>query len=165
MTSTSSTVTGTLMLSTGVFVLYADEESFTFMTPEGHVFAAWITFSAYSEANTTVAQVQTLMRSNDPIYEIFFRMGFSKVEDRLWQKTLTSLANYFGVAEPKVETQSICVDRKVQWSQAKNVWQNAGVRTTLYHMTAPVRVPVGWWRDRNRGHRSPPSSPEPTTGA
>src|SRR5271168_2313854 len=37
---------GGLKLSTGVFVLYADEESFTFMTPQGHVFAGWVTFSA-----------------------------------------------------------------------------------------------------------------------
>ena len=37
---------GGLKLSTGVLVLYADEESFTFMTPQGHMFAGWITFSA-----------------------------------------------------------------------------------------------------------------------
>src|SRR5947207_1309490 len=28
------------MISTGVFVLYADDESFTFMTPTGHLFAS-----------------------------------------------------------------------------------------------------------------------------
>jgi hypothetical protein len=33
-------------LSTGVMVLYADNESFTFMTPEGHTLSAWNTFSA-----------------------------------------------------------------------------------------------------------------------
>ena len=37
---------GGLKLSTGILVLYADEESFTFMTPQGHMFAGWITFSA-----------------------------------------------------------------------------------------------------------------------
>ncbi len=37
---------GGVRLSTGVFVLYADEESFTLMTPQGHMFAGWITFSA-----------------------------------------------------------------------------------------------------------------------
>jgi ATP/maltotriose-dependent transcriptional regulator MalT len=31
------------------------------------------------------------------------------------------------------------VDPKVQWSQAKNVWHNAGVRSMLYTMTAPFR--------------------------
>ncbi len=35
---------GGLKLSTGVLVLYADDESFTLMTPQGHMFAGWITF-------------------------------------------------------------------------------------------------------------------------
>ena len=39
-------VPGPVKLSSGVLIIYADEESFTFMTPEGHVLAAWITFSA-----------------------------------------------------------------------------------------------------------------------
>ena len=36
-------VGGGVKLSTGVFVLYADNESFTLMTPQGHMFAGWIT--------------------------------------------------------------------------------------------------------------------------
>src|SRR3954449_3326533 len=40
------TLPGKMKLSTGVMVLYADEESFTLMTPQGHMFAGWITFSA-----------------------------------------------------------------------------------------------------------------------
>ena len=40
---------GGVKLSTGVFVLYADAESFTLMTPQGHMFAGWITFSAERE--------------------------------------------------------------------------------------------------------------------
>ena len=39
---------GGLRLSTGVLVMYADEESFTLMTPQGHMFAGWITFSAFT---------------------------------------------------------------------------------------------------------------------
>jgi hypothetical protein len=38
---------GGMPLSTGVVVIYADDESFTFMTPEGHMFSGWITFSAH----------------------------------------------------------------------------------------------------------------------
>ena len=38
---------GGIKLSTGVMVMYADEESFAFMSPEGHMFAGWITFSAH----------------------------------------------------------------------------------------------------------------------
>jgi hypothetical protein len=33
---------GRIKLSTGVLVMYADEESFTLMTPQGHMFADWI---------------------------------------------------------------------------------------------------------------------------
>ena len=36
------TLPGKMKLSTGVMVLYADEESFTLMTPQGHMFAGWI---------------------------------------------------------------------------------------------------------------------------
>ena len=51
-------------------VLYADEVSFTLMTPEGHMFAGWITFSAFEEAARRVAQTQVLMRAQDPIGEL-----------------------------------------------------------------------------------------------
>ena len=43
-------VGGGVKMSTGVFVLYADLESFTFATPQGHQFAGWITFSAERSA-------------------------------------------------------------------------------------------------------------------
>jgi len=49
------TMPGGLKLSTGVLVLYADDESFTLMTPEGHMFAGWITFSAFTEDGQTGA--------------------------------------------------------------------------------------------------------------
>src|SRR5215467_1997676 len=64
---------GGMPLSTGVMVLYADDESFTLMTPEGHVFAGWITFSSFEDDGCTNAQAQVLMRANDPIYEIGLR--------------------------------------------------------------------------------------------
>ena len=141
---------GPATLSTGVLVLYADEESFTFMTPQGHIFAGWITFSAHEEDEGVVAQVQVLIRANDPIYEIGFRLGASKSEDRFWQNTLKGLSAYFGVEDAEVETQAICVDRKVQWSQASNVWHNAAIRSTLYLMATPVRAPLRRMRKRNR---------------
>jgi hypothetical protein len=146
---------GVLPISTGIFVIYADRESFTFMMPEGHVFASWITFSASEEEDGTMAQVQALLRTNDPIYELCFRLGFSRYEDHLWHHTLKALAAFFDVEAPQVETQAICVDRKMQWSQAKNVWFNAGARTMLYLMATPVRAPVRWWRKHQR-HASQP---------
>jgi hypothetical protein len=129
-------------LSTGILVLYADDESFTFMTPEGHVFAAWITFSAaQSEPDAvTAAQVQTLLRTNDPLYELGMPIAISRREDRFWQQTLTNLAHRLGVADPVVSTLAVCVDRKRQWSNARNLWHNAGVRTALYMAGAPLRA-------------------------
>ena len=59
-------------LSTGVMVLYADDESFTFMTPEGHTLSAWITFSASREGDVTVAQAQALERTSDPFDELAY---------------------------------------------------------------------------------------------
>src|SRR5215217_4376438 len=66
---------GRMKLSTGVMVLYADEESFTLMTPQGHMFAGWITFSASEREGETVAQAQVLMRASDPIFELGLAMG------------------------------------------------------------------------------------------
>jgi hypothetical protein len=126
------------LLSTGVLVLYADEESFAFMTPEGHSFAGWITFSAHEQDGVTAAQAQVLIRANDPFYELLFRLGGSKQEDRFWEHTLRALAGYFGI-EGMVTTEIACVDPKVQWSRAGNIWYNAAIRSTLYMAGAPVR--------------------------
>ena len=129
-------------LSTGILVLYADDESFTFMTPQGHVFASWITFSAApgSADGVTAAQVQVLLRANDPIYELGMPIAISRREDRFWQQTLANLARHLGVADPVVTTAAVCVDRRRQWSNARNVWHNAGVRTALYTLGRPLRA-------------------------
>jgi hypothetical protein len=135
---------------TGVRVIYADDESFTVMTPEGHPESGWNTFSAYKEEDgRTVAQVQSLARANDPIYEIGFRLVGSTEQERIWTHVLKSLSAHFGVNEP-VELEKVCVDPKVQWSQARNVWYNAGTRSMLYTMAAPGR----WLRNLTR-RRSP----------
>ncbi|HKV58559.1 MAG TPA: hypothetical protein VJO32_09755 [Ktedonobacteraceae bacterium] len=132
-------IPGGIPLSTGVMVLYADDESFTFMTPQGHTFSGWITFSAYEEEQSTVAQVQILMRPDDIVYELGYRfLGAAKVEDKFWQHTLRSLATRFGSGEP-VETCNVCIDPKWQWSRFWNIWHNSAIRTTFYKLTAPVR--------------------------
>ncbi len=130
--------TGPGKLSTGVMVIYADDESFTFMNPEGHMFAGFITFSAFEEDQCTVAQAQVLIRANDPLWEMIMRVFGYRKEDEFWQDTLKSLAEHFGV-EGDPQMQAICVDPKRQWSQAKNVWHNAAIRSTLYTMAAPAR--------------------------
>ncbi len=141
----SGAAPGGLKLSTGVMVLYSDDESFSLMTPQGHPFSGWITFSAYEEIGTTTAQAQVLMRANDPLYEVGLRMGGHKMEDGVWQHTLGSLAAHFGVKE-LVETNVICVDPKLQWREYRNIWHNAGIRSALYMMTAPLR-----WRRHGGG--------------
>ena len=130
---------GAPLVSTGVIVIYADDESFSFMTPEGHMFAALINFSAYEEAAATVAQVQALIRGNDPLYELGLRLGIiHRAEDDFWQTTLRNLAAYFGV-EGVVVHNVTCIDSHVQWSEAKNIWQNAAMRTAAYLVTMPFR--------------------------
>jgi hypothetical protein len=101
---------GGLKLSTGVLVLYADDESFTLMTPQGHMFAGWITFSAFAEDGVTCAQAQVLMRASDPMYELGMTLGGHGKEDQHWSHTLRALADHFG-AEGEVTMQSVCVDR------------------------------------------------------
>ncbi|MFZ0548669.1 MAG: hypothetical protein WAM60_24680 [Candidatus Promineifilaceae bacterium] len=132
-------VPGGMKLSTGIMVIYADDESFSFMTPEGHMFAGMITFSAAEDEGTTVVQIQALIRASDPIYEIGCRLGFAhKMEDEFWHGTLTNLANYAGVQGPEISLKTTCVDNEVQWKEAKNVWHNSAIRSTLYmpvHLT------------------------------
>jgi hypothetical protein len=131
---------GGLKLSTGVLVMYADEESFTLMTPQGHMFAGWITFSAFADDDgVTSAQAQVLMRASDPLYEVGMMMGGAGQEDRHWVHTLRQLALHFGV-EGEPTTESLCVDRRRQWSNASNVWHNAGIRSGIYMSAAPVRL-------------------------
>ena len=67
-------------LSTGVLVLYADDESFTFMTPEGHTLSAWITFSAWRDGDVDVAQAQALERPSDPFDELAYMLGGNRPE-------------------------------------------------------------------------------------
>jgi hypothetical protein len=123
----------------GVMVLYSDEESFTYMTPEGHPFSGWITFSAHSdEAGSTVAQAQLLIRANDPLYELMMPLGLHKLEDRTWQRTLKNVAAYFG-ANGEVETRVVCVDPKRQWRRYKNIRHNALVLSALHAITTPLR--------------------------
>ena len=128
-----------MKLSTGVMVLYADEESFTLMTPQGHLFAGWITFSALELDGETVAQAQVLMRASDPIFELGLAMGGHKQEDRFWQHTLTAVAAHFD-HEAEVDTKVVCVDKKRQWSKWRNVWQSSAIRSTLYTVGAPGRA-------------------------
>lgn len=126
-------------LSTGVLVLYADDESFTFMTPEGHALSAWITFSAYREGDRTVAQAQALERTSDPLDELAYVLGANKLNDRFWQQTLGNLARHVGAEAPIVDTLVVCIDKRRQWRHAGNIRNSATLRTARRTLTAPVR--------------------------
>ena len=130
---------GAPMISTGVLVLYADDTSFAFLTPRGHMFAGMITFSAEQENGLTITQVQALIRANDPLYELTMRLKFGHhAEDTFWAQTLKSLAAEFG-RQVQVDQEIVCLDPKVQWSEAGNIWQNAAIRTGIYYTLTPVR--------------------------
>jgi hypothetical protein len=99
------------VMSTGIMVLFADDTSFAFMTPEGHPFAGWITFSAYEDEG----------------------------EDLMWQHTLRSLAAHFG-SDAKPETELVKVDRKRLWRNAGNITKNAAIGSAIHLVKAPVRA-------------------------
>ena len=145
------TLPGRLKLSTGVMVLYADDESFTLMTPQGHVFAGWITFSAADEGDETLAQAQVLMRASDPIFELGMVLGGHRQEDQIWDTTLRNVAAYYEVTDPEVETSVVCVDKRRQWRRWTNVWHSAAIRSTIYTMNAPFRALAGWFRRSRAG--------------
>ena len=129
--------------STGVLVLYADDESFTFMNPEGHILSAWITFSARRDGDATIAQAQALERPSDPFDELAYMLGGNRQNNKFWEATLRNLATAVGVAAPAVETHVVCIDKKRQWRYWRNVRNSATVRSARRTLTAPVRKLTG----------------------
>jgi hypothetical protein len=130
-------------LSSGVLVLYADDVSFTFMTPEGHTLSAWITFSAARDGDVTVAQAQALERPADPFDELAYLLGGNGQNNRFWEATLRNLASSVGVGSPVVATQVVRIDGKRQWRYWRNVRNSATLRSARRTMTAPVRKLTG----------------------
>jgi hypothetical protein len=130
------------MIATGIMVIYADEESFCFVSVQGHMFGGMITFSAHQQDGLTVAQVQALLRASDPFFELIVRSGLgTKAEDEFWHGTLKNLAAHFGVTGQPASQSVVLLDPRVQWAKAKNIWYNAAIRTALY-------MPVRWLRSQ-----------------
>jgi hypothetical protein len=134
---------GHLPIATGVLVLYVDDESFTFMTPEGHGFAGFITFSAAVDHGTTCAQVTALLRAADPIGELGMMLGVARLEDRNWETTLRNLAHRVGADNVTVTITKTQIDPRRQWNRFGNIWQNSMLRTLAYTLTHPR------WRTRS----------------
>jgi hypothetical protein len=125
-------------VSTGVLVLESDDDHFTLVTPQGHPEAGYNTFSAFDAGGTVVAQIQSLARAADPVYELGYRfLGGMKHQENIWRHVLTSLARHYGLKRPEIEMHRELLDRHLQWSKAANIWHNALIRTTLH---TPVRV-------------------------
>lgn len=122
---------GPTRVTTGVRVIYADERSWSYMTPEGHPWAAIITFSAHEDGDAgSIAKIHLMVRANDPLYEASFKLYTSRLEDKIWKHTLTQLASHFGTAQP-VTMEAALLDKKRQWDQFGNIWKNSAVRTLL----------------------------------
>lgn len=123
---------GPAKVTTGVRVIYSDETSWSYMNPEGHPWAAIITFSAHAgEDGATVTRIHLLVRANDPLYDLGFKIYTSRLEDKIWNHTLTQLASHFGVTDPHVSMEAVLIDKKRQWGEWKNIWKNSAVRTLL----------------------------------
>ena len=137
---------GLLPIASGVLVLYTDDTSLTVMTPQGFPVSGWNSFSVYEEDGAVVAQAESFDRPADPIYEFGFRlMGGAPQQDAIWVHVLEHLAEHFGV-KGQVQTRQICLDSRLQWHYARNIWKNAAVRTLFYVMAAPFR----WFRSPSR---------------
>jgi hypothetical protein len=109
---------------------HADDEMFTVMTPAG--FPGGLNLSARYDG-TTVIQVQSMARTNDPIYEFGFASGGAS--STRFGRCLTQVA-HFGVKEVSLSPIASTLPCS---GQSKNVWHNAIIRTTFYTMGAPFR--------------------------
>lgn len=121
------------LVSTGVLVLYVDDLSFTLMTPQGHPEAGWVTFSASSAGKAVRMQIQGLVRSSDPFFELAFRMVGSKFQETIWKYVLTSLASYLDVTAP-VQMTKKRIASDLQWSKTGNIYYNSQIRSLPYNI-------------------------------
>ena len=83
-------------------VLYADDESFTFMTPEGHTLSAWITFSAHRDGDgrpsprRRPSSARPTRSTSSPTCS-----AANRLNDRFWRQTLENLARHVGRRRPR----------------------------------------------------------------
>jgi anti-anti-sigma factor len=126
------------MVATGVLVLYASARSFTFITPQGHPEAGWVTFRSFRENDRTVMQVQGLARASDPLYEAAFRIAGSSLQEQIWTYLLGSLAKYTG-SHSRVQLTKRCLDTSLQWPNFFNVFLNAQISSMVFSLTHPFK--------------------------
>jgi hypothetical protein len=66
-------------------------------------------------------------------------LGGNRLINGFWKKTVANMARHMGAAEPGVETQIVCIDKRRQWRQVRNLRHSIMLRTTRRTLTAPVR--------------------------
>lgn len=123
------------IVSTGVMVLYKDERSFSFITPQGHPEAGWVTFSVDNQQDSIYVQIQGLVRSSDPFFEIAFALVGSKFQETIWKHVLSSFARYLGVEE-NIHMKKYAPATDIQWSKAGNIWFNSQLRSLPLNITS-----------------------------
>ncbi len=122
------------IVSTGIYVLYVEDTSFTYITPQGHPEAGWITFSAKEEDGKIRLQIQGLVRASDPFYEIAYAIAGQAFQEKIWLNVLTQMAKHL-----EIEDNGQMVKYKPagnwQWGKAGNIWYNAQLRGLPLNIT------------------------------
>lgn len=130
-------------ISTGVLVMESTPLSFKLATPQGHPEAGWVEFCAErGDDGVIVAQVQSVARASDPLYEVAFRVRGSKEQERIWHHVLRALAGYFGTSGD-VEFRREMLDPDLQWGRGLNIRHNAMLGTLLHNLMSPLRRLLG----------------------
>jgi hypothetical protein len=127
------------VITTGVLVIYADDTSFSFITPEGHQFCGMITFSARRDEPGTVAEIRMLIRTADPSWELLWPV-IKPMEARFWKGTLTNVAAAHGVHGVAVGEVTTRVDPRLIWRNWTNVFRNGAASTVLHVLGRPFRT-------------------------
>jgi len=126
------------IVSTGVMVLYINDRNFTFITPQGHPEAGWITFSVEERGDSIHVQIQGLVRASDPFFELAFTIAGSKFQETIWKHVLSSLARYLGV-EDNVQMKKYRPAIDLQCSKSGNIWYNSQLRSLPLNITSLFR--------------------------
>lgn len=122
---------GGLILATGLMVIHAADQSFSFITIEGHMLSGWITFSSFREQGATMIQIHPLFRAGDPLMELGMRYGGAVQEDRFWRDTLSNLACRLGV-RGELSQRDLLIDPSFNWRESGNIVKSAAIGSTLY---------------------------------
>jgi hypothetical protein len=140
---------GGTRIGTGIVVTDERDTSFTFTTLRGHMLAGTITFSGSDDGGVTVAQVESVMRATDPLYETGMYLGGHPYENRFWKASLRALAKHFDV-EAQPEMSEECLDKRRKWRNAGNIIHNAFLRTYAHLAARTFRRLVGSVRSRGK---------------